>query len=733
MALTTFIDLIRRDGVKRIEIPIIQRDYAQGRRDRNTERIRTAFIEVLHDAVTEARPVHLDFIYGEVRDGTLIPLDGQQRLTALFLLHWYLAARAEVPNDESNRLPALAYATRYSSRVFCVKLPEQRPFPFAQEGRRVSDWLRDRNWFVRAWRHDPTIASMLVVLDELHARFENDDCQAAWKRLTDLKQPSITFHFQPIADLGLTDDLYIKMNSRGKPLTSFESFKAEFEDIVRSASLSRYSEICTKIDNQWSDLFWRERSKDDAIDDRFLNYLRFVIEMAAGLSNLPVSGDDLDKARQIFGSENARRQEDLAFLFDSFDVWTSREAESVFSELFTAFSHEPGKVVLFDQEINLFRTACAGSHIPIAKRLLLCAILRYLRDGTPSFVTHLRTLRNLVLNSELREQDVPLLLRSTSKILDKITLTDVKGFSANQLAEEEKKAELLANYPELSGLLQRVEDHWLLRGSLASIDLDETTFEHRATLFMEVFSGNGGGPVQGLRAAMLACGDYSFQNQSGKFQFGTERRELWRQLLTRKRAREVLRRLLDALPESDDVSITERLEAFSETFLVERERADAFNWRYYLVKYPAMLCGESGLYVGSNGAMGFDLCMLDKTTLNGWYRDPYLYALANLAGVDMREEISGLWFKGHMYEGRWLKVEAHGAKIRSVPEGWQIQPPEETGYEAAFIRFCGAFDVEAEGLVGITQVMYQGALCDTQDRIQLGSRLLRALVDLTPT
>ena len=44
-----------------------------------------------------------------------------------------------------------------------------------------------------------------------------------------LQAGAISFYFLPIKDMGLTDELYIKMNSRGKPLTQFEHFKAELE------------------------------------------------------------------------------------------------------------------------------------------------------------------------------------------------------------------------------------------------------------------------------------------------------------------------------------------------------------------------------------------------------------------------------------------------------------------------------------------------------------------------
>jgi hypothetical protein len=84
-------DVTNTPTISRIEIPLFQRDYAQGRMTSTVQRIRTSFLDVLHKAVTGGSAVSLDFVYGDVDAGTLRPLDGQQRLTTLFLLHWYLA------------------------------------------------------------------------------------------------------------------------------------------------------------------------------------------------------------------------------------------------------------------------------------------------------------------------------------------------------------------------------------------------------------------------------------------------------------------------------------------------------------------------------------------------------------------------------------------------------------------------------------------------------------------
>src|SRR5713101_8116356 len=84
---------------QRIEVPLIQRDYAQGRESQKD--VRNDFLGALHGSLSlppgdSKLPLNLDFVYGSLEAGSVprfLPLDGQQRLTTLFLLHWYLAWR----------------------------------------------------------------------------------------------------------------------------------------------------------------------------------------------------------------------------------------------------------------------------------------------------------------------------------------------------------------------------------------------------------------------------------------------------------------------------------------------------------------------------------------------------------------------------------------------------------------------------------------------------------------
>ena len=109
--------------------------------------------------------------------------------------------------------------------------------------------------------------------------------------------------------MGLTDELYIKMNSRGKPLTLFEHFKAELEREIRSIDEQRANRIMGKIDRDWTDLLWEYRnsgsgsSDDNIIDDEFLRYFKFICDVICYRQNespLDRSNDAFDLLHHYF-------------------------------------------------------------------------------------------------------------------------------------------------------------------------------------------------------------------------------------------------------------------------------------------------------------------------------------------------------------------------------------------------------------------------------------------------
>ena len=131
MASITFESFIKE---QKIEIPAIQRDYVQGRGFTIEEQDkREAFVSRLINTIADdnAKPCHLEFIYGAKNNvsNRFIPLDGQQRLTTLFILHWVIWQKSS--NDARQKYPlnlieGFNYETRLSSSTFCRNIIERQ-------------------------------------------------------------------------------------------------------------------------------------------------------------------------------------------------------------------------------------------------------------------------------------------------------------------------------------------------------------------------------------------------------------------------------------------------------------------------------------------------------------------------------------------------------------------------------------------------------------------------------
>ncbi len=742
MSLTSYKGLAATVG--RVEIPMLQRDYAQGRPDAESCRIRDRFLAVLHRALTGGPPVVLDFVYGEINGRTLVPLDGQQRLTTLFLLHWYLSARLELPDGVHVKVPKLSFQTRESSRRFCETLIRQRPFSSSEAVPSVSEWLRDQPWFAGGWRHDPTIAGMLVVLDALHALFKDADCAAAWERLVDAKSPAIAFDFVQLSEYGLSDDLYVKMNSRGRPLTPFELFKAEFGALLKVAAPDRHEAVDRKLDGAWTDLLWRVRDARHAIDERYLRYFRFATYVVLRPGDVRVGDDDLENARAAFGAASPRARENLQFLESAFDTWGPEDVPGWFGTHFTHTTHEPGKVALFE-DVDLFLGCCAHFGDPNAfslwKTLLLFAVLVHRGRGTADFPARVRVLRNLLLNSsdDITEARMPALLRETERwIVDGRLDPTTSSFRRVQAHEEVSKYLSATRPAALAEALARLEDHPLLRGCVGVIDVADPRFAVRATAFAEIFSGMNGMPVEPARRALLARGDYAYRNSAGRPTFGADTPESWRVLLTRTGRgdfvylRDALRTLLDAVAQRSEATLVERLRGVTSAYLAEHERVSELDWRYYLVRYDEHFGGTRRVFDTGGHGMGYTVRLLSATQMNGYSCDPVLLAVHREA-VRARPEWAGR-LSNPWDRGAWtlvLRVVASGVTIASHAQGFMVTAPTNEAYAGAFEAVPNKYEFVGQ-VATVSQKATEDGRFDTEDRVAFGVRLLGDLLEMQP-
>ena len=251
------------DKKQNIIIPLLQRDYVQGGRFDVIEPFLGQLISALKDDATK---VSLNYIYGYNNGNGFVPIDGQQRLITLWLLHLYLN-----PHDFKVKL---LFESREVADNFCEQLrikldgilEEQK-----QEKCSLRELIIDSEWFVFGWLSDITVCNMLNTLQLID---ENKEMIPDNPHLK-----NITFDFLDINNKGIDEDVYVKMNGRGRPLSYFENLKSWMDEQVKVKSKfdeDFKNEWQIKMDNDWTELFWKNRNTrqeyPEEIDDEQIRF-----------------------------------------------------------------------------------------------------------------------------------------------------------------------------------------------------------------------------------------------------------------------------------------------------------------------------------------------------------------------------------------------------------------------------------------------------------------------------
>lgn len=281
----SFLQLVSEVG--QIRIPAIQRDYAQGRENEKVNEIRKQFVHVLMQVVKGLKSKQeLDFVYGshqiEERPNNkdakaFEPLDGQQRLTTLFLIHWMMGCELLT----SDRHSILTYSTRPSSKDFCNELVKHNAADYIGEAKeksssnkkattKPSEIIKEKDWFSWSWKFDPTIQSMLVMIDAIYEEIVDGIDMEEGKRHLD----NIVFDFRDLNELKASDELFVKMNARGKQLSDFDILKSILEEELQIqkqekkdgtdmfyATQKDEEDWRSFMDGNWIDMFWNKYAR----------------------------------------------------------------------------------------------------------------------------------------------------------------------------------------------------------------------------------------------------------------------------------------------------------------------------------------------------------------------------------------------------------------------------------------------------------------------------------------
>ena len=437
--LHNFADII---SASKIVIPKIQRDYVQGSNAQQEKR--DEFLTVLLEHLATDTDYHLDFIYGTggAEQGEFLPLDGQQRLTTIFLVYWVLSQRSGSSYIDSNDF--FLYQTRRSSELFCQKLiSEKIDFNDLKDNMSISEYIKKESaWYLKQWENDPTIQAMLDMIDAVDTAIKVPEYKSKWESMCENSIKRLKFDCLNMKDYHLSDSLYVKMNERGKQLTTFENWKARFIKFLADDKFNgikyeyaeddrkNYSDIkkyfVQSIEHQWSDVFWsyalkswqnldekqREEKPYPVIDEYFERYLEYIHELHFYLINgVDVKTSDFTNK---FSQQTVTYSDPnyLSLLFRSLDVFVNIKKanngsiESFFDKIFYyGDKYENGKVRLFNDNVpsDLFAYCISNKREDrlVTMQILLYSIILYCQknscyEPTEKLIRYVRVIRNQI-------------------------------------------------------------------------------------------------------------------------------------------------------------------------------------------------------------------------------------------------------------------------------------------------------------------------------------------------
>ena len=294
----------------RVVIPGIQRHYVQGANNPKAESVRKQFIKEIFTAIEEKQSdFNLHFIYGPINtDGedSFVPVDGQQRLTTLWLIARYAVEKAE-PSDRKDLLRLLSrftYEDRINAKRFCQALTcEDSRCDITQD---PNPDILCQDWFVDYWKEDETVASMIRMLSTIHEEWNKHQDSITAEDILEAIASKIRFNLKIDA---FGDDIYMKMNARGLQLTQWENFKGKFsEDLCEDKKESWDKEM-----EELSNLFFTCSSEHELPDNAFFALYARIMAYEARKSGVDC-GNSIKELAAYTHNHNTWSQIELPFV-----------------------------------------------------------------------------------------------------------------------------------------------------------------------------------------------------------------------------------------------------------------------------------------------------------------------------------------------------------------------------------------------------------------------------------
>jgi hypothetical protein len=653
-----------------IEIPMIQRDYAQGRETEKPTLIREKFLGDIHSqllsyqtGVQIKEPLKLDFIYGYVSGGKFVPLDGQQRLTTLYLVQWFIFFKDRTLISHLNTFKNISYKSRVSSREFFEKINSEKNLiqiylqrdkaELNGENLRLAELLQNQNWFRGYWIDDPTIRSVLKMLSDIENKFKD----IAHSIL--LEQRPLCFNLLIIDDHGLGDSMYIKMNARGKGLTDFENFKAIMEGVFSETDKELQKQFSESIDKQWLDQVWRFGIDIKSNEERSQASGKYLLQLITSISELIFHDMGMGEHPYQFNEKllytiynDSKNIKFLISCLDQICVQSLHSYDQYFASIYS-LDVVVGKI-RYDGKFNMIAEVLKGAPADNTDKLLYFAWLIYIfktgsRDVSINLKDYLRICRNYLnsinqsnkrefnLTTNIRTENFNEIIEVFKGIFDHVDVYQALVFNQlpkNGIKKEIIKAQLFERDAGYKVIIQQLEDHEVFRGQIFNLDLEQYSVSQLQIIvgdFFDLFATIKDSEI----VQLLICLGYSGVSIAWT-SLGTMKlwgkRERWHRVMATPdgEIRPIIARLFEFFLQRDRSNgLIDEVNDYITTY---KNGLDRRTMSWYWLEYPVML--ESKLYTIKDEKLKIPLIeRFDSSSIIGYHINPFVLIVKELPEV----------------------------------------------------------------------------------------------------
>lgn len=670
-------------------IPKIQRDYAQGRDDSQGKKALERFSKYLVDALYKDQEESLDFVYGTVEGSgkKIKPLDGQQRLTTLLLLACLLGEHTKQDKEGKDRNWSFSYESRSMTQAFIDSILDKNNLKKAikdTNDNNLSATIKTSEWFLSIWEEDYSVHGMLNMLDSLWNAIKKAEVEYNDKK-PNLNR--IRFFVKSISGSDKSfDQIYLKMNARGRALSDWDNLKACIDGHLDD--LQKLQVGCQKsndtdndlkqiwqnnINLNWPEKIWKTKHSIEYVDKTMETIVSLALR-AAFVDNvsLPeilwkddfISIDDLVQQNSI----NQGHFDDYLGM-----DWSDENNKDKFIKNFFDYCNDFFSILTENSLKKEWMTAPWGvffqlpdiSSTQIYKYVILhycfiqCEKKQY-SDNVQKLLH--RVIWNIVENTSIGLSDFRNAFLMFSRFLEPANAKDIILYLASidssqlefnkiQIQEECRKAQLISgiNGEEWNELIVKIEKHPLLRGNIRVFMADRpeiSVFRHRVEVFEKLFS------IEIINDASYCdeqiakyCRSMLYRgNGEDHFDCGQPRGDRW-QFPVNKNAFENMLEYHLKTDKCDDLfqkAFCYLLDNDEESPIDEQSVAKRFidkdghfRWQYYFIKYPDVFIYPNASIANRNGYYdwNFNLEMprwlMTSNNLKAYHCNPFLLAISS--------------------------------------------------------------------------------------------------------